>query len=81
MDETKMREKILEILSTIRPESDFNEEVDFIEAGLLDSYDIVTLVTNMEITFNFRIDGTDVVPENFSSVDSIVALLGKYGVH
>ncbi|MCH5310248.1 MAG: acyl carrier protein [Prevotella sp.] len=76
-----MREKILEILSTIRPESDFNEEVDFIEAGLLDSYDIVTLVTNMEITFNFRIDGTDVVPENFSSVDSIVALLGKYGVH
>ena len=81
MDETKMREKILEILSTIRPESDFNEDVDFIEAGLLDSYDIVTLVTNMEITFNFRIDGTDVVPENFSSVDSIVALLGKYGVH
>ena len=81
MYETKMREKILEILSTIRPESDFNEEVDFIEAGLLDSYDIVTLVTNMEITFNFRIDGTDVVPENFSSVDSIVALLGKYGVH
>lgn len=81
MDETKMREKILEILSTIRPESDFNEEVDFIEAGLLDSYDIVTLVTNMEITFNFRIEGTDVVPENFSSVDSIVALLGKYGVH
>ena len=48
---------------------------------MLDSYDIVTLVTNMEITFNFRIDGTDVVPENFGSVDSIVALLEKYGVH
>jgi acyl carrier protein len=48
---------------------------------MLDSYDIVTLVTNMEITFNFRIDGTDVVPENFGSVDSIAALLEKYGVH
>ena len=39
------------------------------------------LVANMEITFNFRIDGTDVVPENFGSVDSIVTLLEKYGVH
>ena len=76
-----MREKILEILSTIRPEYDFKGEEDFIEAGMLDSYDIVTLVTNMEITFNFRNDGTDVVPENFGSVDSIVRLLEKYGVH
>ena len=51
------------------------------EAGLLDSYDIVSLVTNLEITFNFRINGTDVVPENFTSVDAIIAMLGKYGVH
>ncbi len=76
-----MREKILEILSTIHPEYDFSGDEDFIEAGLLDSYDMVTLVTNMEITFNFRIDGTDVIPENFGSIDSIVAMLEKYGVH
>ena len=76
-----MREKILEILSTIRPECDFTEDVDFMEAGLLDSYDIESLVTNLEITFNFRINGTDVVPENFTSVDAIIAMLGKYGVH
>ena len=56
-------------------------DVDFMEAGLLDSYDIVSLVTNLEITFNFRINGTDVVPENFTSVDAIIAMLGKYGVH
>lgn len=76
-----MREKILEILQTIRPEDDFTTTDDFIEAGMLDSYDIVTLVTNMEITFGFRIDGTDVVPENFGSIDSIIAMLQKYGVH
>ncbi len=78
---SSMREKILEILSTIRPECDFTEDVDFMEAGMLDSYDIVTLVTNMEITFGFRINGTDVVPENFGSIDSMIALLEKYGVH
>ena len=46
-----MKEKIIEILKTIRPEYDFSGDEDFIEAGMLDSYDIVTLVTNMEITF------------------------------
>ena len=76
-----MKEKIIDILSIIRPECDFTEDVDFMEAGLLDSYDIVSLVTNLEITFNFRINGTDVVPENFTSVDAIIAMLGKYGVH
>lgn len=76
-----MREKILEILQTIRPDQDFTGTDDFIEAGMLDSYDMVTLVTNMEITFGFRIDGTDVVPENFGSIDSIVSMLQKYGVH
>lgn len=81
MNNTDMREKILNILSSIRPEFDFTEDADFIEAGMLDSYDIVTLVTNMEITFGFRIDGVDVVPENFGSVDSMIALLGKYGIH
>lgn len=81
MNNTDMREKILNILSSIRPEFDFTEDADFIEAGMLDSYDIVTLVTNMEITFGFRIDGVDVVPENFGSVDSMIALLGRYGIH
>ena len=39
-----MKDKIIEILRTIRPEYDFSGDEDFIEAGMLDSYDIVTLV-------------------------------------
>lgn len=76
-----MEEKIKGILSSIRPEFDFNEAQDFIEAGMLDSFDIVSLIANLEITFGIRIDGEDVVPENFVSVGNIIALLGKYGVH
>ena len=56
------------LLSVATVRLDFTEDVDFMEAGLLDSYDIVSLVTNLEITFNFRINGVDVVPENFTSV-------------
>ena len=74
-----MKEKVLEILSNIRPEFDFTEDVNFIEEGMLDSFDVVTLVSDLDFTFGISIDGVDIVPENFSSVDSIINLLKKNG--
>ena len=74
-----MKEKVLEILTELRPEFDFTEEVNFIEEGMLDSFDVVTLVSDLDTTFGISIDGVDIVPENFSSVDSIINLLKKNG--
>lgn len=76
-----MKEKIISILSEIRPEFDFTEEgMNFIEQGMLDSFDMVTLVDALDTEFNIVIDGVDILPENFCSTDSIISLLGKYGV-
>ena len=74
-----MKEKIIKILSELRPEFDFTEDVDFIEEGMLDSFDVVTLVSDLDTTFGISIDGVDIVPENFSSIDSIINLLKKNG--
>ena len=74
-----MKEKVLEILSNIRPEFDFTEDVNFIEEGMLDSFDVVTLVSDLDTTFGISIYGIDIVPENFSSVYSIINLLKKNG--
>jgi acyl carrier protein len=73
-----MREKIISILSELRPEFDFSEPVNFIEEGMLDSFDIVTLV---DTEYDIVIDGIDIIPENFDSLDSIVRLLQKNGVN
>ena len=75
-----MKEKIVEILTELRPEFDFTEEVNFIEEGMLDSFDIVSLVDELETNFNVKIDGVDIIPENFSSIDRIETLLKKNGV-
>lgn len=76
-----MKEKIISILSEIRPEFDFTEEsLNFIEQGMLDSFDVVTLVDALDTEFNILIEGIDILPENFSSLDRIVMLLSKYGV-
>ena len=76
-----MKEKIIAILSELRPEFNFTDEtVDFIEAGMLDSFDVVNLVDALDTEFNIVIDGMDILPENFSTIDSIEALLKKNGV-
>lgn len=75
-----MKKKIIDILKEIRPEFDFSEGSDFIEQGMLDSFDIVSLVSSLDEEFGISIDGLDILPENFSSVESIIALLKKNGV-
>jgi len=75
-----MKEKIIKILTELRPEYDFTQEgVDFIEEGMLDSFDVVSLVDSLDTEFSIVIDGVDIVPENFSSLESIVNLLKKNG--
>ena len=74
-----MKEKIIAILNDLRPEFDFTEDVDFIEAGMLDSFDIVSLVDELEASFGIKIQGIDVIPENFSTLDKIETLLKKSG--
>lgn len=72
--------KIIDILTEIRPEFDFSINVNFIEQGMLDSFDIVSLVSTLDEEFAISIDGLDILPENFSSIKSIIALLEKNGV-
>ena len=76
-----MKNKIINILNEIRPEFDFSEPIeDFTKAGMLDSFDMITLVTSLDEEFGISIDGIDILPENFSSLSGIMDLLGKYSV-
>jgi len=71
--------RIINILTEIRPEFDFSTAVDFVEAGMLDSFDVVNLVTALDNEYGISIDGMDILPANFSSVSKIAALLQKNG--
>lgn len=68
-----------EILREIRPEFDFTGSSDFIADGMLDSFDMVTLVATLDKTYGISIQGTDIVPENFQNLKTIEALLRQSG--
>lgn len=74
-----MNDQIITMLSELRPEFDFNESQDFVMDGLLDSFDIISLVSMLEEKYGVKVDGLDIVPENFSSVDTMIALVKKSG--
>lgn len=75
-----MKDKIIAILTDIRSEFDFKQDINFIESGMLDSFDVISLVTSLDDEFGISINGTDILPENFSSLDSIVGLISKYKI-
>jgi acyl carrier protein len=72
-----MKEQIFTILSSIRPESDFEASTNFVSDGLLDSFDIVLIVDELEEAFDVRIEGSQIVPENFDSVSAIERLISE----
>jgi acyl carrier protein len=72
-------EGILAMLAELRPEFDFVESENFIADGLLDSFDVVSLTNMLEEKYGITIDGLDIVPENYATVEAIAGLVKKSG--
>ena len=70
-------EQLLAILSELHPDVDFANTEDLIDEGILDSLDIVTLVTEIHAEFDVTIPAEEIVPENFNSAEAIMALIER----
>ena len=71
---------LIDVLVEIRPESDFRASRDFLADGMLDSFDMMALVATLDQTYGISITGVDILPEHFKNLDTLGALLRKYGV-
>ena len=72
-------EKIYDLLAELRPEFNFYNSKNFIDDGMLDSFDIISLVSALEETYDIHIDALDILPENFCSIEAIANLIRKNG--
>lgn len=70
-----MKEKIMAILKELRADVDFESETALVTDGILDSFDIVSLVAELNAEFDVTIGVDDLEPENFDSVDAMVELI------
>ena len=70
-------EQLLEILKGIRPDVDFENETALIDDGILDSFDVVNIISELDDAFGVQVRITELDPENFNSAKSIWNLVQK----
>ena len=70
-------DKLLEILKGIRPDVDFENETELIDAGILDSFDVVSIISEIDDAFGVQIRINELDPENFNSAEAIWSLIEK----
>ena len=67
----------MEVLSALKPEIDFTKETELIDEGLLESFDVITLIAELEDQFGVEIPAEEIVSENFNSAEGIWRLLER----
>ncbi|MCR4694541.1 MAG: acyl carrier protein [Pseudobutyrivibrio sp.] len=68
-------EELIAILNDLHPEVDFATEKNLVVGGILDSFDIVSLISEINEEFDVTISAAELTPENFDSAESIYALI------
>ena len=72
-----MREKLMDILGEIRPDVDFENEEGLVDKRILDSLDIVTLVSEIDDRLDVTIPAEEIIPENFNSAKALSELVRR----
>lgn len=72
-----MREELMEILNELHPEVDFEAEQKLIDNGVLDSFDLVSLIGEINDNFDVEVSFDDIEPENFNSVEAMCKLIER----
>ncbi len=70
-------DELLEILSDLHPDIDFTTQENLIDDMILDSFDIVTLISEISENFDVTITAEHIIPENFNSAEALYALIQK----
>ena len=69
------KQDLLEILNELHPDIDFEAETALIDDKLLDSFDVVTLVTEIGSAFDVELTAADMTSENFNSLDAMIEMV------
>ncbi|MBP2025577.1 phosphopantetheine-binding protein [Peptoniphilus stercorisuis] len=70
-----MKEKLIEILNEVRPDIDYSDDMKLVDDGILDSFDIVNLILEIEEELDVKIGVEDILPENFNNLDDLELLI------
>jgi len=68
---------ILEILRGLHPDIDFESCDSLVDDKIIDSFDIVSIISDLNDEFDITIPAEEIVPENFNSAKAIYAMVER----
>lgn len=68
-------EALIQILNDLHPDVDFTTSENLIDNKILDSFDIVTVIAEVDNEYDVAIPAEEITPENFNSAKSLYALI------
>lgn len=69
--------ELIEILRSLHPDVDFKTETGLADNGILNSLDIVTIITEVSVRMDVQIPAEEILPENFNSAEALWALIER----
>ena len=70
-------ERLMEILKKVLPNVDFTTDADLVDDGIIDSLDVVAIISELTAEYDIEIDSDDIEPENFNSPQAILELVER----
>lgn len=68
-------DELLDLLNSIKPGVDFENEENLVDDGILNSIDVISIIAEIQDRFGVTIPSDEIVPENFNSAEAIKELL------
>lgn len=69
------KQDLIQLLTEIHPEIDYETETNLIDAKIYDSMDIVTLIAEIAENFEIKVPANEINPDNFNSAEALFQLL------
>ena len=68
---------LIEILESIHPDVNYEKETGLIDKKILDSFDIITLISEINDEFDIAIPAEEIIPDNFNSAAKLYELIQR----
>ncbi len=70
-------DKVIEILESVKPGVDYKNEKALVDNGILESFDIITIISKLNDEFDIEFSVNEVIPENFNSAEALYKTVCK----
>jgi acyl carrier protein len=68
-------DELLEVLESVKPDVDFSNETELVDGGILNSFDLVMIVGELQDHYDIAVPADEILPEHFNSAEAILDLI------